>query len=77
MAKGKSINLALSCRGRDALKAVGLEDRIVTNGIPMYGRMIHDLHGNRRPIYYGRKNQASFAFCLDKQLNRLTPKDHI
>jgi len=58
--KGKNINLALSIRGREALKAVGLEDCVVTNGTPMYGRMVHDLHGNKKPIYYGRKDQASY-----------------
>lgn len=54
---GRSINLALSCRGREALKAMGLEDEVIRNGIPMYGRMIHDIHGDRRPIYYGKKDQ--------------------
>lgn len=56
--RGKSINLALSCRGIEALKAVGMEDVIVKEGIPMYGRMIHDLSGTRRPIPYGKSDQC-------------------
>ena len=55
---GRSINLALSCRGREALRHVGLEEYVISNGIPMYARMIHDLDGKRRPIPYGRKDQV-------------------
>ena len=53
MVLGRSINLALSRRGRDALRYVGLEDEVIRNGIPMYARMIHDVNGRRRPIPYG------------------------
>lgn len=56
--KGRSINLALSCRGREALNFVGLEDAITKNGIPMHARMIHDLDGSRRSILYGNKDQV-------------------
>ncbi|XP_028676194.2 kynurenine 3-monooxygenase [Erpetoichthys calabaricus] len=55
--KGRSINLALSLRGREALKAVGMEDKIVSKGIPMHARMIHSLSGKRTPIPYGKKGQ--------------------
>ena len=43
---GKSINLALSVRGWTALDAVGVGDEIRKIGIPMYGRMMHDMQGN-------------------------------
>ncbi|KAG9344404.1 hypothetical protein JZ751_011074 [Albula glossodonta] len=49
--RGRSINLALSHRGRQALK------HIVTKGIPMHARMIHSLNGTRSPIPYGKKGQ--------------------
>ncbi|XP_063347599.1 kynurenine 3-monooxygenase [Pelmatolapia mariae] len=55
--KGRSINLALSHRGRQALKHVGLEEKIVAQGIPMHARMIHSLNGKQSPIPYGRKGQ--------------------
>ncbi|XP_013876616.1 kynurenine 3-monooxygenase [Austrofundulus limnaeus] len=55
--RGRSINLALSLRGRQALKHVGLEDKIVSKGIPMNARMIHSLSGKQSPIPYGRKGQ--------------------
>ena len=56
--KGRSINLALSCRGRQALKHVGLEDQVISKAIPMYGRMIHDLDGKCHSIPYGRSDQV-------------------
>ncbi|KAI4536982.1 hypothetical protein MJG53_020869 [Ovis ammon polii x Ovis aries] len=59
-ARGRSINLALSYRGRQALKAVGLEDQVVAYGIPMRARMIHSLSGKKSAIPYGTKSQFSF-----------------
>uniref|UniRef100_A0A5F9CW79 Kynurenine 3-monooxygenase n=1 Tax=Oryctolagus cuniculus TaxID=9986 RepID=A0A5F9CW79_RABIT len=56
-ARGRSINLALSYRGRQALKAIGLEDQIVSQGIPMRARMIHSLSGKKSAIPYGTKSQ--------------------
>lgn len=64
--RGRSINLALSVRGREALKAVGLEDRVIQKGIPMYARMIHDLDGRRRPIPYGKGDQNIMS--VDRRL---------
>uniref|UniRef100_A0A8C3VI12 Kynurenine 3-monooxygenase n=1 Tax=Catagonus wagneri TaxID=51154 RepID=A0A8C3VI12_9CETA len=57
LARGRSINLALSYRGRQALKAIGLEDQIVSQGIPMRARMIHSLSGKKSAIPYGTKSQ--------------------
>uniref|UniRef100_A0A3B4YH24 Kynurenine 3-monooxygenase n=1 Tax=Seriola lalandi dorsalis TaxID=1841481 RepID=A0A3B4YH24_SERLL len=56
--KGRSINLALSHRGRQALKRVGMEDKIVSQGIPMHARMIHSPSGKQSPIPYGKKGQV-------------------
>nr|KAF6276406.1 kynurenine 3-monooxygenase [Pipistrellus kuhlii] len=57
LARGRSINLALSHRGRQALKALGLEDQIVSQGIPMRARMIHSFSGKKSAIPYGTKSQ--------------------
>ncbi|KAM5164510.1 kynurenine 3-monooxygenase [Mantella aurantiaca] len=54
---GRSINLALSNRGRQALKAVGLEEKIVAKGIPMRARMIHSRNGKKYSIPYGKPHQ--------------------
>ena len=56
--RGRSINLALSVRGIEALKRVGLEKEVLNCGIPMYARMIHDRDGKKRAIPYGRKDQV-------------------
>jgi kynurenine 3-monooxygenase len=39
--RGRSINLALSERGRDALRRVGLDDAVMKTALPMSGRMMH------------------------------------
>ncbi|XP_075056799.1 kynurenine 3-monooxygenase isoform X2 [Mixophyes fleayi] len=54
---GRSINLALSYRGRQALKCVDLEEEIVSKGIPMYARMIHSSNGKKHAIPYGKHHQ--------------------
>ncbi|KAK7104329.1 kynurenine 3-monooxygenase-like [Littorina saxatilis] len=64
--RGRSINLALSVRGREALKGVGLEDKIIEKGIPMYARLIHDKDGTRRPIPYGKGKQNIMS--VDRRL---------
>lgn len=43
--RGRSINLALSARGLDALERVGVRDQVLAAGLPMHGRLIHDVDG--------------------------------
>lgn len=50
---GRSINLALSARGLYALEQVGLKDQVLTQAIPMRGRMMHDLSGRLTFQAYG------------------------
>src|SRR5215470_15952866 len=50
---GRSINLAVSTRGLHALHQVGLEDQVLRQAIPMYGRMVH-AGGAARFLRYGR-----------------------
>ncbi|XP_066248360.1 kynurenine 3-monooxygenase [Euwallacea similis] len=45
IAKGRSINLALSHRGRKGLKLVGVEEQVLKNAIPMIGRFLHRKDG--------------------------------
>ena len=58
---GRSINLALSVRGREALKIVGLEKTVLDGAIPMYGRMIHSLSGVTTTQAYGTSNQCIYS----------------
>lgn len=55
---GKSINLALSTRGLKALEKVGLDQEILNDAIPMYGRMMHSKTGELTYQPYGKEGQA-------------------
>lgn len=57
MVAGRSINLALSVRGRKALTEVGLEDILLDHGIPMRGRMLHDVKGRTTFVPYDRNTK--------------------
>ncbi|GAB2601272.1 kynurenine 3-monooxygenase [Paractinoplanes abujensis] len=43
--RGRSINLALSERGLDALRRIGLDEQVLKDALPMRGRMVHPLGG--------------------------------
>ena len=53
---GRSINLALSRRGMDALRDVGVLDTISPMTLPMEGRMIHEVDGSTHLQKYGQKS---------------------
>lgn len=56
---GRSINLALSDRGLQALAKVGLEEKVLKEmAIPMYRRVMHDKEGNLSYQPYGKDGQA-------------------
>lgn len=54
---GRSINLALSDRGIEALKKTGIYDAIKTISIPMPGRFIHNADGSSSYQPYGKEGQ--------------------
>lgn len=58
---GKSINLALSERGINALKKVGIDQKVLATGIPMTGRMMHNVSGELAYQPYGKDNQAIYS----------------
>lgn len=70
-ARGRSINLALSIRGRTALREVGLEDHMINNhGIPMKGRNIHRIDGSTYIIPYdSRTKQVSTLLAMEYNNN--------
>jgi len=69
LSAGRSINLALSIRGINALKEVGVFDRIEPNTISMKGRMIHNLDGNTHLQPYGQKEDEVIYSVSRAQLN--------
>lgn len=56
----RSINLALSNRGIASIRAVSPEllDRIMSEAVPMRGRMIHDLKGNQSSQLYSTSGEC-------------------
>ena len=58
VAAGRSINLALSDRGIAALREVGMDEYMLAEAVPMYGRMIHSLSGETKLLpYSGRQGE--------------------
>ena len=58
VAAGRSINLALSDRGIAALREVGMDEYMLVEAVPMYGRMIHSPAGETKLLpYSGRKGE--------------------
>src|SRR5262245_28314646 len=57
--RGRSINLALSVRGLQALSAVGLAEEVLRQAVPMRGRMIHTPAGALAFQPYGKDDSES------------------
>ncbi len=71
---GRSINLALSHRGFNALEKAGIADDIRSISIPMYGRKMHDKEGNLTYQPYGKDDEAIYSVSrggLNQQLMNL------
>ncbi|XP_001970577.3 kynurenine 3-monooxygenase [Drosophila erecta] len=69
--QGRSINLALSQRGRKALAAVGLEKEVLATAIPMRGRMLHDVRGNSSVVLYDPIGNQCLYSVGRRQLNEV------
>src|SRR5688572_27835189 len=55
---GRSINLALSDRGIAALREVGMDEYMLSEAVPMHGRMIHSVSGETKLLRYsGREGE--------------------
>ncbi len=58
VAAGRSINLALSDRGIVALREIGMDEYMLAEAVPMYGRMIHSVAGDTKLLRYsGREGE--------------------
>ena len=69
---GRSINLALSERGINALKQAGVYDSNFKKSlIPMYGRMIHDNQGNQSFQAYGTKKNHFINSVSRSEINKI------
>lgn len=68
--EGRSINLALSCRGFDALAPVGIKDAIMALATPMRGRTIHAVDGTLNFQPYGKDDSEVIYAVSRGELNR-------
>ncbi len=71
MESGRSINLALSDRGLQALERMGMAQAAKEICIPMKGRMIHDTEGNKRFSPYSGRSEDYINSISRTDLNRL------
>ena len=63
---GRSINLALSNRGRKALRKVSLEEKILSISVPVEKRLMHSVDNKLTEQYYGKK--SSNLLCSQKRI---------
>ena len=61
LSAGRSINLALSNRGWNALKAVGVDKAVEKMAIPMYKRVMHATDGTLTDQQYGQDGEAIYS----------------
>lgn len=66
---GRSINLALSCRGITALKSAGLDRRVLADAIPMPGRMLHSPAGELVFQPYSKNHEDAIHSVSRGKLN--------
>ncbi|MFI6323060.1 FAD-dependent oxidoreductase [Nonomuraea sp. NPDC050556] len=69
--RGRSINLAISERGLDALRRLGLEERVLSAALPMSGRMMHAQDGELTFQPYSADGRRSINSISRGDLNRL------
>jgi kynurenine 3-monooxygenase len=68
-AAGRSINLAISVRGIQALREVGLAEDVLRSAIPMRGRMMHAFRGKLTFQPYGKDDSESINSISRAGLN--------
>ena len=68
---GRSINLALSRRGIDALKMAGIMEVVAPLLIPMKGRMLHMEDGDKEFSPYGQRADEVIYSVSRRDLNQL------
>ena len=67
----RSINMTLSHRGIEALRAVGLEDKVLSTAIPVRARMVHPKRKKQYSIPYGTRSEDCLYSLQRHALNEL------
>jgi kynurenine 3-monooxygenase len=68
--RGRSINLAISARGLDALEHVGLREDALGRALPMHGRMVHTLDGAQSFRRYSADGTRAINSISRAELNQ-------
>lgn len=68
---GRSINMALSCRGKTSLEKVGLLDEVNKIAVPMRARAIHEPSGEVHFQSFGRHDDEYINAVRRSELNAL------
>lgn len=68
---GRSINLALSCRGITGMAGVGIMSEVEKLMVPMRARAIHEIHGQIRYQAFGRHRDEYINAIQRNRLNQL------
>jgi kynurenine 3-monooxygenase len=67
--RGRSINLAISARGLDALEQVGLRSQALGRALPMHGRMVHPVAGAQSFRPYSADGKRAINSISRAELN--------
>jgi kynurenine 3-monooxygenase len=67
--RGRSINLAISARGLDALARVGLADQALADALPMHGRTLHPVSGELGFQSYSADGERAINSISRSRLN--------
>jgi kynurenine 3-monooxygenase len=67
--RGRSINLAVSARGLDALDRVGLSEQALGRALPMHGRMVHPVAGRQSFRPYSADGRRAINSISRAELN--------
>jgi kynurenine 3-monooxygenase len=68
---GRSINLALSCRGVTGMEGVGILSLVKKLMVPMRARAIHEIHGQTKFQSFGRHQNEYINAIQRNELNKL------
>ncbi|XP_046858911.1 kynurenine 3-monooxygenase-like [Xenia sp. Carnegie-2017] len=69
--EGRSINLSLATRGQEALEKAGVVGPVMDEGLPMYGRYIHEASGKTKIMSYGSHGERLYS------INRRTLNEYL
>ena len=67
--RGRSINLAISARGLEALDQVGLREQSLSRALPMHGRMVHTRTGQQSFRPYSADGESAINSISRAELN--------